>query len=56
MAEAYRSHSLDAADGRTPLDELSARRRDLTTHKAHSRQTSMHLAGFEAIVSAGERP
>jgi len=30
--------------GRTPLDELSARRRDLylTTHDTHNRQTSMH--------------
>ena len=35
--------------GRTPLDELSARRRDLylTTHNAHNRQISMLQAGFE---------
>jgi len=36
-------------DGRTPLDEWSARRRDLylTTHNTHNRQTSMPLVGFE---------
>jgi len=35
--------------GKTPLDEWSARRRDLylTTHNIHKRQTSMSLAGFE---------
>jgi hypothetical protein len=35
--------------GRTPLDELSARRRDLylTTHDTHNRQISMSLVGFE---------
>ena len=35
--------------GRTPLDEWSARRRDLylTTHNTHNRQTSMPQAGFE---------
>jgi len=44
--------------GRTPLDEWSARRRDLylTTHNTHNRQTSMILAGFETTISAGERP
>ena len=44
--------------GRTPLDEWSARRRDLylTTHNTHSRQTSMPPAGFEPTISAGERP
>jgi hypothetical protein len=43
--------------GRTPLDEWSARRRDLylTTHNAHNRQTSMLPAGFEAAIPAGER-
>jgi hypothetical protein len=41
--------------GRTPLDEGSARRRDiyLTTHK---RQTSMRPAAFEPPVPASERP
>ena len=44
--------------GRTPLDELSVRRRDLylTTHNTHNRQTSMPPVGFEPTVSAGERP
>jgi len=44
--------------GRTPLDEWSARRRDLyvTTHNSHKRQTSIPLAGFEATISAGEWP
>jgi len=34
--------------GRTPLDEWSARRRDLylTTHNTHNRQTSMPLGGI----------
>ena len=44
--------------GRTPLDERSARRRDLylTTHNIHKRQTSMPLVGFEPTISACERP
>jgi len=44
--------------GRTPLDEWSARRRDLylTTHSTHNRQTSMPSVGFEPTISAGERP
>ena len=44
--------------GRTPLDEWSARRRDLclTTHNTHTRQTFMPPAGFEPTISAGERP
>ena len=44
--------------GRTPLDEWSARRRDLylTTHNCHNRQTSMPTVGFEPAISAGERP
>ena len=43
--------------GRTPLDEWSARRRDLylTTHDIHNRQISMLLVGFEPTISAGER-
>ena len=42
----------------TPLDEWSARRRDLylTTHNTHNRQTSMLPVGFEPTISAGERP
>ena len=44
--------------GRTPLDEGSARRRDLylTTHNTDNRQTSMPPVGFELTISAGERP
>jgi hypothetical protein len=44
--------------GRTPLDELPARRRDLylTTHNTHKRQTSMPPVGFEPTISTGERP
>ena len=44
--------------GRTPLDEWSARRRDLylTTHNTHNRQTSMPPLGFEPTISASERP
>jgi len=44
--------------GRTPLDEWSARRRDLylTTHNTHNRQTPMPPVGFEPRISAGERP
>ena len=44
--------------GRTPLDEWSARRRDLylTTHNTHNRQTSMPPVGYEPTISAGERP
>ena len=44
--------------GRTPLDEWSARRRDLylATHNSHNRQTSMSPVGFEPTISASERP
>ena len=44
--------------GRTPLDEWSARRRDLylTKHNAHKRLTSMPPAGFEPKIPASERP
>ena len=44
--------------GRTPLDEWSARHRDLylTTHNTHNRQTSMPSVGFEPMISASERP
>jgi hypothetical protein len=44
--------------GRTPLDEWSARRRDLylTTQNTHNRQTDMPPVGFEPTISAGERP
>jgi hypothetical protein len=44
--------------GRTPLDEWSARSRDLylRTHNTHNRQISMSPVGFEPTISAGERP
>ena len=44
--------------GRTPLEEWSARRRDLylTTHSTHKGQTSMPAAGFECAIQANERP
>ena len=44
--------------GTTPLDESSARRRDLclTTHDTHNRQISMPPVGFEPTILAGERP
>ena len=44
--------------GKTPLDELSARRKDLylTTHNTHNRRTSMPPVGFEPTIAAGERP
>ena len=47
-----------ATVGRTPLDESSARRRDLylTAHNIHNRQTSMPPAGFEPAISASVRP
>ena len=41
--------------GRTPLDEWSARRRDLylTARDTHNRQISMPPVGFEPTISAG---
>ena len=43
---------------RTPLDERSARRRDLylTAHNTHNRQISIPPVGFEPTILAGERP
>ena len=48
----------DTPVGRTPLDEGSARRRDLylKTHNTDKRQTSMAPAGFEPAIPAGDRP
>jgi len=44
--------------GRTPLDEWSARRRDLylTKHNTHNRQSSMPTAVFELPIPGSERP
>ena len=54
----FLDHIWRTAIGRTPLDDWSARHRDLylTTHNTHNRQTSMPPAGFEPTISAGERP
>jgi hypothetical protein len=43
--------------GMTPLEEWSARRRDLylTTHNTHKRQTSMQAAGFEPASPESDR-
>jgi hypothetical protein len=45
-------------DGRTPLEELSARRRDhyVTKHNTHKRQTSMHPGGIRTHTLSSERP
>jgi len=66
MSYVYGAPVLDVSDhtqrrstvGRTPVDEWSARRRDLylTTHDTHNRQISMPPVGFEPKISAGERP
>jgi hypothetical protein len=47
-----------ATGNRTPLDEWSARHRDLylKTHNIHNRQTSMTMVGFEPTTPAVERP
>ena len=52
------SHSKTDTSIRTPLDEGSARRRDLylTTHNTNNRQTSVPPAGFEPAITASERP
>ena len=43
--------------GRTPLDEWSARRRDLylTTNNAHNRQISLPPVGYKPTISAGDQ-
>jgi hypothetical protein len=43
--------------GRTPLDEWSARRRDiyLTTHDTYNRQISMRPVGVKPTISVSER-
>ena len=54
----FLDHTRRSTVGRTPLDERSARRRDLylTTHDTHNRQISMPQVGLEPTISAGERP
>jgi hypothetical protein len=59
IIEASRSHPVRHTTlGSTPLDERSARRRDLylTTYNTHKRQTFMHTAGFEPTIPASELP
>ena len=58
VLEASRSHSDTPHSGRTPLDEWSARRRDLylTRHNTHKTQISMPPVGFELAIPTSERP
>ena len=63
MASSFLKRFLDHSQwritvGRTPLNEWSARRRDLylTTHNTHNRLISMPPAEFEPTISVGERP
>ena len=53
----FLDHTRRTMVGRTPLDEWSARRRDLylTTHDTHNKQISMPPVGFEPTISTGER-
>jgi hypothetical protein len=46
-----------ATVGRTPLDERSARCRDLylTTHNIHNTQTSISTVGFQPTITASEQ-
>jgi len=54
----FLDHTRDAPVGRTPVDELSAHRRDIyqTAHNVHERQPTMPQAGFEPTISAGHCP
>jgi len=56
--EVSRNTLRHATIGRTPLDEWSARGKDLylTTHNNHNRQTPMQPAGFEPVILASEGP
>jgi len=60
IIEVLRSYSDIYTIGGTPLDEGSARFRDLylTTHNTHYRQTPMTLGVFEPTIlaSEGRRP
>jgi len=49
----FLDHTRRTAVSRTPLDEWSARHRDiyLTTHNTHNKQTSMPPVGFEPTIS-----
>jgi len=52
------THTYTHTLGRTPLDERSARRRDLylTTNNSHKRQIYMPSPGFEPAIPASDRP
>jgi hypothetical protein len=53
----FLDHTRRATVGRTPLDEWSARRRDLYLTPHNTQQTNIHaLVGFEPTIAAGERP
>jgi hypothetical protein len=54
----FRLITLNDTRGRSPLDEWSARRRDLylKTHDTHNRQTPMPPVEFQPSISASERP
>jgi hypothetical protein len=56
--DVYRSHKRHTTIGRAPLDEWSARRRELylTIYDNQNRQTSMAPVEFEPTISAGELP
>jgi hypothetical protein len=59
ITEASPSHSIwHTLFGRTPLDEWSARYRDLylITHNTHKRQTSMPPPGFELKIPTNDQP
>ena len=57
IVEVTRSHSGTLTLGRTPLEERSARRRDLFLIKYNTlkSQTTMPAAGFEPTTPASER-
>ena len=52
------THNRHNTVGKSPLDEWSARRRDLylTIHNIHNRQTSMPPVEFETTILASKRP
>ena len=52
------NHNDTHALSRTPLDEVSARRRDhcLVAHNTYTIQTSVPTAGFKLAIPGSERP
>ena len=57
ILEVSRSHTTRTTVGRTPLDERSARRRDLyLTTRNTQQQTSISPAGFEPTISPADHP